>query len=141
VTGNFQTWETKLIVLRNLERKEPINRKARVRNYLAKGTLGSESTTIHENIIGVEGFVPWHSHAVEEILILLEGEGECRTENGTERYRPGDVVIIPAQTLHTLRSLGSVPLRQLCVFPSANVVTAWKEPESSAAFALETSNT
>jgi quercetin dioxygenase-like cupin family protein len=130
-----------MIVLRNLERKSPATKTARVRNYLVKGSLGSASTTVHENIIGVDGFVPWHTHQVEEILILLEGEGECRTEARTERYCPGDVVIIPAQTLHTLRSTGSVPLRQLCVFPSSNVQTSWKEPESSAAYGLETSNT
>ena len=130
-----------MIVLRNLEHKRPANETARVRNYLANGTLGSASTTIHENILGTEGHVPWHSHQVEETLILLEGEGECRTENAVERYRPGDIVIIPAQTLHTLRSVGTVSLRQLCVFPSANVKTVWKEPESSEGHALETSNT
>jgi len=130
-----------MIVLRNLERKLPVNKTARVRNYLAKGSLGSESTTIHENIIGVEGFVPWHTHPVEEILILLEGEGECQTEQSTERYRPGDVIIVPAQTWHTIKRVGGVPLRQLCVFPSANVATVWKEPESSEGFALATSNT
>src|SRR5690606_6931873 len=119
--------EQALKILRNLDRKTPASATARVRNYLVRGALGSESTTIHENIIGIEGFVPWHTHPVEEILILLEGEGECHTEASVERYRPGDVVIIPAGMLHSIRSVGQVPLRQLCVFPSANVVTVWKE--------------
>lgn len=129
-----------MIVLRNLDRKVPGNSAGRVRNYLAKGSLGTESTTIHENIVGTDSFIPWHSHQVEEILILLEGEGECRTEGGVERYRPGDVVIMPARVFHTIRSVGDVPMRQLCVFPAANVVTTWKEQESSAKFGLETAN-
>jgi quercetin dioxygenase-like cupin family protein len=128
-----------MIILRDLERRTP-DKTGRVRNYLAKASLGSESTTIHENIVGTEGFIPWHSHQVEEILILLEGEGECRTEQGVERYMPGDVVIMPAHMLHTIRSVGTVPMRQICVFPSANVVTTWKEQESSGAFKLETAN-
>jgi quercetin dioxygenase-like cupin family protein len=129
-----------MIVLRNLERKDPSTTRGRVRNYLAKSSLGAQSTTVHENIVGVDGFIPWHTHQVEEILILLEGEGECRTEGATERYQPGDVVIMPAQMLHTIRSVGAVPLRQICVFPSADVVTTWKEKESSSEFSLDVSN-
>jgi quercetin dioxygenase-like cupin family protein len=129
-----------MIVLRNLDRKTPTGTTGRVRNYLAKASLGTVSTTIHENIVGTDGFVPWHSHSTEEILILLEGEGECRTEGSIERYQPGDVVIIPARMLHTLRSVGAVPLRQLCMFPSANVETTWKEQESPEGFVLQTSN-
>ncbi len=129
-----------MIVVRNLERKDPSTSRGRVRNYLARSSLGTESTTVHENIVGIDGFIPWHTHQVEEILILLEGEGECRTESGTERYRPGDVVIMPAHMLHTIRSVGTVPLRQICVFPSADVITTWKEQESSNEHTLETSN-
>jgi quercetin dioxygenase-like cupin family protein len=129
-----------MIVLRNLERKDPSTSRGRVRNYFARSSLGTESTTVHENIVGIDGFIPWHTHQVEEILILLEGEGECRTESGTERYGPGDVVIMPAQMPHTIRSVGTVPLRQICVFPSADVVTTWREQESSNEHTLETSN-
>lgn len=127
-------------VLRDLERKAPDSPRARVRNYLVRGNLGSQSTTIHENIIGIEGFVPWHTHDVEEILVLLEGEGECRTETSVERYRPGEVVIVPAGVVHSIRSVGTVPLRQLCVFPSATAKTTWKEQEAPEGFALQTAN-
>ncbi len=127
-------------ILRNLDRKTPDTERGRVRNYLVRGALGSRSTTIHENIIGIEGFVPWHTHSVEEILILLDGEGECHTESSVERYRPGEIVIVPAGALHSIRSVGSRPLRQLCVFPSANVVTTWKEEEAPRGFALQTAN-
>jgi quercetin dioxygenase-like cupin family protein len=127
-------------ILRDLDRKLPDSSTARVRNYLVRGPLGSESTTIHENIVGIEGFVPWHTHSTEEILVLLEGEGECHTETSVERYRPGEVVIIPAGVLHSLRSVGTVPLRQLCVFPTANVKTRWRDEEAPTGFALSTAN-
>jgi quercetin dioxygenase-like cupin family protein len=130
----------KVIVLRNLDRKLPGNDTSRVRNYLATGSLGSEGTTVFENILGSEALVPWHMHEVEEIIIPFNGEGECLTEGGVDGFRPGEVVIIPARTLHTIRNVGTEPLRLLAVFPAAKVETFWKDPISSEKYGLEDSN-
>ena len=111
----------KPMVLRNLERKLPVDDTSRVRNWLAKGSLGSESTTVFENVLGIGAVVDWHKHEVEEVIITFSGEGECQTEEGVERFRPGETLIIPARTFHTVRSIGAVPLRMLAVFPSADV--------------------
>lgn len=132
----------KALVLRNLDRKVPKNNTSRVRNWLAKGSLGSEGTTVFENILGIGALVPWHKHEVEEVIIPFEGEGECQTEGGVERFGPGEVVIIPARAFHTVRSIGAEPLRLLAVFPSADVDagTVWREPISSEKNELEDSN-
>jgi quercetin dioxygenase-like cupin family protein len=109
---------------------------------MAKGSLGSEGTTVFENILGIGAFVPWHKHEVEEVIIPFEGEGECQTEAGVERFGPGEVVIIPARAFHTVRSVGTKPLRLLAVLPSADVDagTVWKDPMSSEKNKLEDAN-
>jgi quercetin dioxygenase-like cupin family protein len=121
----------KVIVLRNLERKLPANNTSRVRNYRAKSSLGSKSTTVFENIIGTGAYVPWHKHETEEVIITVDGEGECQTEDGVERFRSGETVIIPAEVFHTVRSVGAEPLRVFTVFPTADVKTVWRDPPSS----------
>jgi mannose-6-phosphate isomerase-like protein (cupin superfamily) len=35
------------------------------------------------------------THETEEVIVVLEGAGECTTEQGTENYTAGDVIILP----------------------------------------------
>ena len=116
-------------VLKNLAREIPNNPGGRVRNYLARAELGSEQSTIHENIVNPGAVVPWHTHSCEEILVILEGLARCHTNDGAIDYEPGDVVIMPANEEHTIENIGEAPVRQLCFFPSANVVTTWRSSE------------
>jgi quercetin dioxygenase-like cupin family protein len=97
---------------------------------------------VFENVLGIGAIVPWHQHEFEEVVITFNGEGECRTEEGVERFGPGEIMIIPARTLHTVRSIGTEPLRLLAVFPVADVKagTFWKDPMSSEKYGLEDSN-
>ncbi|MFM9941084.1 MAG: cupin domain-containing protein [Hyphomicrobiaceae bacterium] len=104
-------------VLKRLLGAVPTSSDGRVRNYLANPSLGATQSTIHENVINPGGAVPWHYHATEEILVVLEGDGQALTDIGAEFYAAGDVVIIPAGRKHSLRNTGTVPLRQLCFFP------------------------
>src|SRR5262249_11986002 len=79
--------------------------------------LGTDRSDIHENVINPGVTVPWHLHTAEEVIIVLEGEGECRSDEGSDRYRAGDVIILPAGVKHSLHNCGDVPIRQLCCFP------------------------
>ena len=105
-------------ILRQMLGKLPNEPKARVRNYIANARLGTKVTTIHENVISPGVVVPSHTHAIEEVVVVLSGEGECRTESGTQAYSAGDVLILPAGVKHSLRNSGTVLLRQLCIFPA-----------------------
>ena len=102
--------------------KNPSGPKARVRNFIANKELGTQSD-IHENVISPGVTTPWHFHETEEIIIVLEGHGECRTENGTETYTAGDVIILPARVKHSLKNSGNILLRQICFFPADPATT------------------
>jgi uncharacterized cupin superfamily protein len=104
-------------VLRQILGKIPSDPKSRVRNFIANRALGTARSDIHENVINPGVTVPWHFHATEEVIVVLEGEGECRSDEGSDRYRAGDVIILPARMKHSLRNCGDVPIRQLCFFP------------------------
>jgi uncharacterized cupin superfamily protein len=82
-------------ILRQVLGKIPSGPKARVRNFIAKRELGTQSD-IHENVISPGVVVPWHYHETEEVIVVLEGAGECKTEEGSENYSAGDVIILPA---------------------------------------------
>src|SRR5215211_5664092 len=86
----------KMPILRQMLGRLPNGPKARVRNFIANARLGTKVTTIHENVISRGVVVPSHTHAIEEVIVVLSGEGECRTENGTQAYSVGDVLIFPA---------------------------------------------
>ena len=86
-------------IFRKVLGKIPSGPKARVRNFIANRELGTQSD-IHENVISPGVVVPWHYHETEEVIIVLEGDGECRTEGGTENYSAGDVTpSAPCQAL------------------------------------------
>ena len=116
-------------ILRNLLGKMPNAPQGRLRSYLANEVLGTKQSTIHENVINPGGSVPWHFHDVEEVIVVLEGAGECQTEEAAEAYSGGDVIILPAGTRHSLRNVGRIPLRQICFFPGSPC-THWSETET-----------
>jgi|SRR6516162_6001267 len=92
-------------ILRGVLGKVPSGPKSRVRNFIANKELGTQSD-IHENVISPGVTVPWHFHETEEVIVVLEGDGECRTDEGTENYSAGDVIILPPRVKHSLRNSG-----------------------------------
>ena len=62
--------------------------------------------------------IPWHFHETEEVIVVLEGNGECRTDEGAENYSAGDVIIFPPRVKHSLKNSGDTLIRQICFFPS-----------------------
>ena len=101
---------------------------------LADERHGAQTCSVHENVILANAVVPWHLHAVEEIIVCLAGNGECTFEGAApESYQAGSVLIIPANTPHTLKNLGPDRLYQLAVFGGVPPGTMWIEPEGSVA--------
>ena len=109
-------------IFRKVLGKVPSNSKARVRNFIANREIGTQSD-IHENVISPGVVVPWHYHETEEVIVVLEGDGECRTEGGTENYSGGDVIVIPPRVKHSLKNSGNKLIRQICFFPDDPATT------------------
>lgn len=61
---------------------------------------------------------PLHQHDdTEQIFYIMEGSGTLTIGDPAQQFdvKPGDVVRIPPQTLHSIKCAGSSTLRYLCV--------------------------
>jgi quercetin dioxygenase-like cupin family protein len=58
-----------------------------------------------------------HSHPGEEIIYVLEGSLEYRVEGKPPlTLKPGDVLFIPAGTIHAAKNVGSGPAAELATY-------------------------
>ncbi len=58
-------------------------------------------------------FYDWHTHTYDEVRWILEGEILIGTEEGEFLLKPGDVMIVPAQTRHWAR-VGEKGVKYVC---------------------------
>jgi mannose-6-phosphate isomerase-like protein (cupin superfamily) len=60
---------------------------------------------------------PLHSHKdIEEILFILEGQGEAWVDGEVAAFRQGDAVLFPANSKHMVRNTGNTSLRTCYIF-------------------------
>lgn len=60
---------------------------------------------------------PLHSHrGIEEILFILEGEGEAWVDGDVAPFKKGDAVLLPANSRHMVRNTGTTSLRTCSIF-------------------------
>ena len=63
---------------------------------------------------------PLHSHTdTEEVLFILEGEGEALVDGEVAPFREGDAVFFPANSRHMVRNTGTTRLRTCSIFGPA----------------------
>jgi quercetin dioxygenase-like cupin family protein len=60
-----------------------------------------------------------HYHSAEEIVYVIEGTMEMTVANESVQAKAGDVIAIPAGTLHSPKNVGEGPLRILVFLTSA----------------------
>jgi uncharacterized cupin superfamily protein len=81
---------------------------------------------------GCENY-PLHRHeGTEELFIVLEGEGEVRTEHGAFAIRAGDLLGFPPryEVAHAIRNTGASELRLLSFGARAEQLTGCDYPDS-----------
>ena len=77
---------------------------------------------------------PLHGHRdTEEILLVLQGEGEAWIDGETAPFAVGDVVLFPTNSKHMVRNTGSEPLIGAAIFsppttPESYVLHEGEEP-------------
>jgi quercetin dioxygenase-like cupin family protein len=73
-----------------------------------------------------------HWHPYEEVIVVLEGEGEATIGDTTYPLGPEMSLIIPAYTWHGYRNTGAGYLRVLAILPHPNAAV-YREPLPAAA--------
>jgi uncharacterized cupin superfamily protein len=60
---------------------------------------------------------PMHAHRdIEEVILILDGEGEAWVDGDRAFFKKGDAVLFPANSRHQVRNTGGSPLRTASIF-------------------------
>ena len=65
--------------------------------------------------------IPLHTHPINEVIVILEGDPEITLGDETRTLGPGGVVFIPAGTPHRTRNATRSPVRVHAMFPSERI--------------------
>jgi quercetin dioxygenase-like cupin family protein len=94
------------------------------------GQAGSKRTELQHHDLSVPGreviqvrvefnpgeVAPEHTHPGEEIIYVLEGTLEYRIGGKPVSVKPGDVLFVPAGTVHSVKNLGSTRGAELATY-------------------------
>lgn len=69
-----------------------------------------------------------HTDSAEEVLYILEGEGEAHIGNERGQIAEGQLAVVPAMVPHSLRNVGAGTLRVLGIFSSSTLVATFEQP-------------
>ena len=61
----------------------------------------------------------FHTHPVDEILVIIKGALKFEWEGGTRICRPGDTIMLPAGTLHQSEALDGGAIYAIATRPPA----------------------
>ena len=89
------------------------------RTDLQRHDLSVSGREVIQARVEIEPGAPFtkHWHPGEEIIYVLEGSLEYQIEDKPSvTLKVGDVLFIPAQTVHAARSVGSVPGAELATY-------------------------
>jgi mannose-6-phosphate isomerase-like protein (cupin superfamily) len=88
------------------------------RQFLVNRFTGSSTVSVVPEELQPNSGVKAHKHEHEEVFIFLEGFGEAELADEKVQIRPGTALIIPANTFHSFRNTGDVPLRMIGIYAS-----------------------
>jgi quercetin dioxygenase-like cupin family protein len=68
-----------------------------------------------------------HTDSAEEILYIVQGEGEAHVGDETGRVSAGDLAVVPAMAPHGIRNVGDTRLKVVGFFREATVFSTFPE--------------
>ena len=90
--------------------------KVKVRWLITKET-GAENFAMRLFEMEAGGYSPFHSHPWEHEVFILEGDGLLVGEVEEREFRAGDVIFIPPNEKHQLKTGGEKTVKFLCLVP------------------------
>jgi quercetin dioxygenase-like cupin family protein len=78
---------------------------------------GAPSFTMRHFDVAPGGNTPWHSHAYEHEVFVLEGQGVALSNSGERPIASGTAVFVAPNEMHQFRNTGAGSLKFLCLIP------------------------
>jgi quercetin dioxygenase-like cupin family protein len=75
--------------------------------------------------------IPLHTHPVDELVAILDGDGEYRLGSRRQHVTGGSIIFVPAGTPHGTENVGNRPLHLYGIFPTTVVEIAMLERNPS----------
>ena len=69
-----------------------------------------------------------HWHPYTETWVVLHGEVQIDAGDEQLRAQTGDIVTVPADTVHRFRNVGSTELEMLCIHASPTIIQEFVTP-------------
>jgi mannose-6-phosphate isomerase-like protein (cupin superfamily) len=98
---------------------KPLNLPGRDLSWLVTPeTIGAQKISVNIMTCPARSVVrPLHAHRdIEEVLLILEGEGEAWVDGEIGKFKKGDAVWLPENSRHQVRNTGDGPLITACIF-------------------------
>lgn len=86
---------------------------------LAGQASDARQTTVWEQWIEPQGYIPPHYHRQEEVLVFLAGQVELRLDEATTVVLAPATVVVPAGMVHSVRPHAGGSIHLLAIFPTA----------------------
>jgi len=90
---------------------------ARMRMLIGPGD-GAGNFHMRHFEVAPGGYTPHHSHDYEHEILVLEGRGVAKSEQGERSFAAGDVIFVPANERHQFQNAGADPLKFICLIPA-----------------------
>ena len=71
--------------------------------------------------IGIGDAIPLHRHQIDEVIIYLSGEAVVTVADERYDVRGGDIVVIPAGSVHGTRNVGEEVVEIRAIFSRARI--------------------
>ena len=92
------------------------------RQTMVNGDLGADSLTVFQLDVPPGGEIPLHIHpGHEEAMIVVEGTLEAIVDDHVEQVGPGDTILAPSDSKHSLTNKSDKPARFIAIFPTTDV--------------------
>jgi mannose-6-phosphate isomerase-like protein (cupin superfamily) len=126
--------DTERIVVRRLAEQEA-HTATTDRSYriVADPSTGLRSATHFVGYVPTER-APEHFHTYDEVICVLDGEGEFHAGGEHVRLGPGSCIELPARTVHCLENTGQDVLRLVAVFQPPGSPAAAYYPDGTPAY-------
>ncbi len=101
----------------------PVHSVPRIKTrVLVDRSSGATATSVWEQWIHTEGFIPPHYHDVEEVLVILRGSIDLTMGERRQVVDSPATVLIPPNEIHELRPAGDEEVHLLAFFPVPNPI-------------------
>jgi quercetin dioxygenase-like cupin family protein len=80
-----------------------------------------EGLALIEEQIAPGDAIPLHRHDVDELIVVVAGEGVARLGDAEQRVGPGAAIFIPAGAAHGTRNVSGGPMLVHAVFPATTI--------------------